>query len=1225
MTIAANSFDEVVEDELHEIRKRRKKAGMWDDETDRRTTDDQLRESLTGVALSGGGVRSAAFGLGFLQGLYSAGKLRMVDYLSTVSGGGYAGALVSSEISGNTDGVSWGRNDDRNRLSIESASRPGQPRRIFRIALHGRRMGDVLKFLSRHLSGWMLTVIFLISGVTTAAALLAWLIRQTTTAQSFIFLKELGFDTDVKVGMFPAFLATLIWLLLLFVGAVCGAMGWKSPPTARTSYLLLLAAFGLGVVMILGMDDVSMVDLVAVGTVSENWQTAVNRVVSIVGSVLSTLFVLLIVPYLMPTKLLQSGMKKDSPLQHWIFNAAGYGVLIGAPLMIYFVLCSENISGSHEERIAKGELHPGNLHQGRELVQRLKSMPGAMNDGPSSSLEAKLWQALNSIDAIPGDPGSGKAVDLWLQLENERIADYERFTFVGRCTAYLTDLLLEPGEGDFTRRWKSHQRLSQLKTSLTRELTERSLSDVNLFDKEFPDIGLTDAEIAAVLRSAIRDDSSADQEAKIENVLRNHWLVRDERQRQELRDAVFELKSLKQQSTSMNIDELMGQTISLKERFREQLDVRIIAQFSGPLAFIFEAVATPPREFAEEIQRERFRQDVPKLLPVVGEENWLVEPGKNLSTLDQLLKEALKRELELSALDQLDHRNRQNVDTVEQYVVWLETESHEVSRLLSGIRRANWKLLAGRFPRYLHGEQFVFASDVSSGDQAFRLQIAGWSFLSFLIVGLFSNLNSSCLHGVYRDELAAIWLRDPSIRLKDLDTCRVGGPLHLINCTLNHLTALDDPDPEQRSRFILSHRFCGSKLTGYRPTELYQDGETTLADAVAISGAAVSTTNAGNLLYRIMLLLTNFRLGQWVRNPAHYDDEHYWPSPLRAMISLLWNPAERPYCFLSDGGHLDNTGIASLLERRCRLILLADASDDSDYSFEDLRRVMQSARGRYNLEFEPLGNLNTLSDSAESKVPSYHFESIIPDEKGISGQHFLAFRIRYPGPMQSSGLLIVCKTTVTGDEPIDVVEMKRTGNSFPHDPTANQFLPPHQFEAYVALGRHIGEKLIQFIEAAGFGDCSELFPTAWGGRPASAVSQSITVGPVTVELNIARQLLNEDTAFSAEHLQIAAGLLAAWLVDVPTAHDDDVVFVSSWVRSNANAFSEHSRRHFCRQLIDGVTKHYARINEVPVTREAFCQMLQTFGSSRIRGYTRAVSLLADGGQNTVVVPAALEL
>jgi len=41
-----------------------------------------------GLAISGGGIRSASFGLGVLQGLVVRGVVRRVDYLSTVSGGG---------------------------------------------------------------------------------------------------------------------------------------------------------------------------------------------------------------------------------------------------------------------------------------------------------------------------------------------------------------------------------------------------------------------------------------------------------------------------------------------------------------------------------------------------------------------------------------------------------------------------------------------------------------------------------------------------------------------------------------------------------------------------------------------------------------------------------------------------------------------------------------------------------------------------------------------------------------------------------------------------------------------------------------------------------------------------------------------------------------------------------------------------------------------------------
>src|SRR6185503_9251999 len=48
------------------------------------------------LCLSGGGIRSATFALGVLQGLARAGVLGTIDYLSTVSGGGYIGGWFSA-------------------------------------------------------------------------------------------------------------------------------------------------------------------------------------------------------------------------------------------------------------------------------------------------------------------------------------------------------------------------------------------------------------------------------------------------------------------------------------------------------------------------------------------------------------------------------------------------------------------------------------------------------------------------------------------------------------------------------------------------------------------------------------------------------------------------------------------------------------------------------------------------------------------------------------------------------------------------------------------------------------------------------------------------------------------------------------------------------------------------------------------------------------------------
>ena len=57
-----------------------------------------LSLDTVGLALSGGGIRSATFCLGFLQALASQGLLRRVDFLSTVSGGGYIGAFLGGLI-----------------------------------------------------------------------------------------------------------------------------------------------------------------------------------------------------------------------------------------------------------------------------------------------------------------------------------------------------------------------------------------------------------------------------------------------------------------------------------------------------------------------------------------------------------------------------------------------------------------------------------------------------------------------------------------------------------------------------------------------------------------------------------------------------------------------------------------------------------------------------------------------------------------------------------------------------------------------------------------------------------------------------------------------------------------------------------------------------------------------------------------------------------------------
>lgn len=57
---------------------------------------DEKQPDRSALCISGGGIRSASFALGVVQALAKSGLLKRFDYLSTVSGGGYLGSLITS-------------------------------------------------------------------------------------------------------------------------------------------------------------------------------------------------------------------------------------------------------------------------------------------------------------------------------------------------------------------------------------------------------------------------------------------------------------------------------------------------------------------------------------------------------------------------------------------------------------------------------------------------------------------------------------------------------------------------------------------------------------------------------------------------------------------------------------------------------------------------------------------------------------------------------------------------------------------------------------------------------------------------------------------------------------------------------------------------------------------------------------------------------------------------
>ncbi|MDZ4152503.1 patatin-like phospholipase family protein, partial [Methylicorpusculum sp.] len=94
------TFTEVKQEELKSIQKLRI---LNEEETPKNL--DEIPENLVGLAFSGGGIRSATFGLGVLEALKDKGLLTKIDYLSTVSGGGYIGAWLSANCKRTADRI----------------------------------------------------------------------------------------------------------------------------------------------------------------------------------------------------------------------------------------------------------------------------------------------------------------------------------------------------------------------------------------------------------------------------------------------------------------------------------------------------------------------------------------------------------------------------------------------------------------------------------------------------------------------------------------------------------------------------------------------------------------------------------------------------------------------------------------------------------------------------------------------------------------------------------------------------------------------------------------------------------------------------------------------------------------------------------------------------------------------------------------------------------------
>lgn len=350
----------------------------------------------------------------------------------------------------------------------------------------------------------------------------------------------------------------------------------------------------------------------------------------------------------------------------------------------------------------------------------------------------------------------------------------------------------------------------------------------------------------------------------------------------------------------------------------------------------------------------------------------------------------------------------------------------------------------------------------------------GWGrplALTLLLAGLLAtvyvtfDVNFTSPHRFYKRKLAEAYLIRPATdgesvvepdvtRRLSAATADGRGPYHLINAALN---VPNSADPAMQGRltdfFLFSPAFVGSPLTGYLPTTDWErvDPNLDLGTAMAISGAAASPlmgpSTKGYVSFWLTLL--NVRLGYWVRRPqpvpGRFGDAPGVDLLLREAMGLVDERAR--YLNVTDGGHVENLGVYELLRRRCKYVVAIDGEHDPAMTFHGLANLQRMAAIDLGTHIDV--------DATDLRL----------DAIGRSRSHFLVCRIRYPNERGGTdlGYLIYVKLSLTGNEGEFLRRYKLDEPDFPHHPTANQSFSEAQFEAYRALGEHVGENL--FLEA----------------------------------------------------------------------------------------------------------------------------------------------------------------
>jgi len=311
------------------VRRRRAAAGVPED------------APRVGVALSGGGIRSATFCLGLFQSLARLGLIRRIDYLSTVSGGGYFGSFLGAMF--NRAGA------DVKRVEAELGDNHSWP--VGWLRDNGRYLapngsGDAWMAAAVALRNWVAVHVVILSGIflvlCVGALARAALVTSAATSVHWMKVEEALWNYEI-FGLWPSPWFVLPALALVLVMIPFGSVYWMTQFTALMGVLRIF-----GGVVFRPLRTMTNLEFAALA------QTALSR-----GFMIGLLAAVILAIYALVDTLGQSlyydwSMTGFAFPSLWASASAGGAALFGFSSRIFLVL--QRLLGDRRSRLPFGTL-----------------------------------------------------------------------------------------------------------------------------------------------------------------------------------------------------------------------------------------------------------------------------------------------------------------------------------------------------------------------------------------------------------------------------------------------------------------------------------------------------------------------------------------------------------------------------------------------------------------------------------------------------------------------------------------------------------------------------------------------------------------------------------------------------------------------------------------------------------------------------------------------------